>query len=178
MVNCTVPVQQSSTKTSVRVCPGDIVGVGVCVGVFVTVGVTVGVFVWVGVTEGVVVGVLVGVLVGVTVGVFVWVGVGVGEGIKVTANEHAPRPHAGSVQSVATNCNDVTVPTKVLFPEPGLTKDGPYTISKQTPPPPTALKTSPTEIIPDGYNGLDTLLRVTILKGFLQHCNWIYAVAI
>ena len=45
MVNCTVLVQQSSTKTSVRVCPGDIVGVGVCVGVFVIVGVTVGVFV-------------------------------------------------------------------------------------------------------------------------------------
>ena len=45
MVNCTVLVQQSSTKTSVKVCPGDTVGVGVCVGVFVIVGVTVGVFV-------------------------------------------------------------------------------------------------------------------------------------
>ena len=96
---------------------------------------------------------------------------GVGEGIKVTAKEQAPRPHEGSVQSVATNCNEVTVPTKVLLPGPGLVKDGPYTTSKQTPPPPTALKTSPTEIIPDGYNGLDTLLSVTILKGFLQHCN-------
>ena len=126
MVNCTVPVQQSWTKTSVRVCPGDTVGVGVRVGVFVTVGVTVGVFVWVGVTVGVVVGVLVGVLVGVTVGVFVWVGVGVGEGINVTANEHAPGPQAGSEQSVATNCNEVTVPTNWLFAgEGGGTRVGP-----------------------------------------------------
>jgi hypothetical protein len=70
----------------------------VAVGVLVGVGVEVLVFVGVGV------GVLV--LVGVKVGVLV--GVGLGRG--VTANEHAPRPQAGSEQSV-TGCKDVTVPT-------------------------------------------------------------------
>ena len=96
---------------------------------------------------------------------------GVGEGIKVTAKEQAPRPHEGSVQSVATNCNEVTVPTKVLLPGPGLIALGPKVTSKHTPAPPTARYTSP-RVTPTGYRALPAV-NVTVLKGFLQHVSWI-----